>query len=103
MLVDFEAVLLDLKAVLVTKASHGRDALLAEIAGLEVKHRVTEGLPEKALRLYGEELADALRPAVSPPSLEAADGHNDTAVLDAAAHRSTQEDHHAPGVPVGAR
>jgi hypothetical protein len=100
MLVDYEAVLLDLKAVLAQKKSHGGDALLLEIARLEQQHRSVEGLPEKALRLYGPELADAL-PSAHRPVSGAADGDNESEALDAEGHRS-QEKHRAQhAVPLG--
>lgn len=60
MLIDCEQVLLDLKQHLLAKHSHGQRDLIGLIAQLEVKHRVEEGLPERAIRLYGTELQEAL-------------------------------------------
>lgn len=64
-LVDWEAVALDLEAHVLSKNSHGQRDLLAKIAELKIRHRQIEGLVEKATRLYGPELAEALdrRPA----------------------------------------
>lgn len=93
MLVDFERVLLDLKTVLAAKKSHGGDSLLAEIARLEARHRCEEGLPEKALRLYGESLRDALLPAPSGSLEDPADGYNDRVGLAPASHRSKEMNH----------
>jgi hypothetical protein len=55
MLVDTERVLLDLKRHLATKPHHGQRELALVIAELEAKHQIEEGLPERALRLYGME------------------------------------------------
>lgn len=57
-LVDYEAVVLDLEAEVAAKNSHGQRDLLRKIAELRQEHRVTEGLPERALRLYGAELGE---------------------------------------------
>lgn len=64
-LVDWEAVALDLEGYVLSRNSHGQRDLLAKLAELKIRHRQVEGLPEKALRLYGSELAEALdrRPA----------------------------------------
>lgn len=71
MLVDHEEVLLRLKEHIVGKNSHGQRDLLGVLTRLEVECRVPEGLPEKALRLYGEELHEVLVPRKEP----AANGH----------------------------
>lgn len=101
MLVDYESAWHDLKKVINSKKSHGGAALLVEMARCEITHGVTEGLPEKALRLYGEELYQALVPAVSAPEGQA-DGVNDRGSLDEPLHRSTKEIHHV-GEVLGAR
>lgn len=59
-LVDWEAVVLDLEAHVRSRNSHGQRDLLATLADLKIRHRQIEGLPEKALRLYGPELAEVL-------------------------------------------
>lgn len=101
MLVDNEAVLLGLKAVLMEKKSHGRDTLLAEIARLEVQHRIEEGVPERALRLYGVVLSDdLLSPTAQIPSAGSSDGGNDRVGLDPTSPRS-KENTHVHAVPVG--
>jgi hypothetical protein len=77
-LVDYEKVVLSLKAFVSAKPSHGREGLLAEISRLEAENALEEGLPEKALRLYGVVLTDALlRPALGSPSLGDSDGLDD--------------------------
>lgn len=93
MLVDYEKVVRDLKVYFARKGSHGRDGLLAEIARLEAEHQLEEGLPEKALRLYGVVVSDALlRPALGAPALESLDGHVDPVGRRPLGHRH-QEDH----------
>lgn len=60
MLTDHERVLLKLKAHVASKKSHGQRDLLATIAALEAECAVEEGLPEKALRLFGNRLSEDL-------------------------------------------
>lgn len=60
MLVDYERVVLRLKQHIGTKSHHGQRELLALIAGLEGECALEEGLPEKALRLYGVELFETV-------------------------------------------
>jgi hypothetical protein len=82
MLVDFERVIALLKREVASKPSHGQRDLLATIARLEGECMIEEGLPEKALRLYGPDLADALaqlRPARRDPRVVLADGLADDA------------------------
>lgn len=64
MLVDWEAVVHDLEAFIANKQgnSFGQRELTDELLRLRVLHRQVEGLPEKALRLYGSELIDVLSP-----------------------------------------
>lgn len=80
-LLDYEGIVLDLERHFLTKNSFGQRELLALVAQLRVDHRQVEGLPEKALRLYGSDLAEAVKqsPAIQgiagpddmePPSLE---------------------------------
>lgn len=77
MLVDFEAVLLDLKRAILAKNSHGQRDLLAVISRLEVEHQLDEGTPERALRLYGVVLSDdLLRPALDGLRVDYGDGHD---------------------------
>lgn len=59
-LVDWEAVVLDFEEYVRTRNSHGQRDLLAVLADLRVRHRQVEGLPVKALRLYGSELEEVL-------------------------------------------
>ena len=78
MLVDYERVVQALKEYVCTKGSHGQRELLAEISRLEAACTLEEGLPEKALRLYGVVLSDALlRPALGDPALDPRDGSDD--------------------------
>jgi hypothetical protein len=93
-LVDHEKAWLALKALIADKGSHGRDTLLAEMSKLEVQHTLEEGLPERALRLYGVVFShDLLRPAHEGPASASRDGHAD---LHAAGGESTdtKEQHH---------
>lgn len=59
-LVDWEAVVLDFQGHIRSKNSHGQRELTDKLADLIVQHRQVEGLPEKALRLYGPELHEIL-------------------------------------------
>lgn len=76
MLVDWEAVVLDLEAYIEAKPgrSFGERELSNELRRLRVRHRVTEGLPERALRLYGADLIDVLRPRPATPDPEGPGG-----------------------------
>src|SRR3954469_8142772 len=77
-LVDHERVVLDLKRAIVAKKSHGQRDLLALIAQLEVQHQLEEGVPERALRLYGVVFSDdLLRPSLSDPRVGRGDGADD--------------------------
>lgn len=73
-LVDWHGVVLDLRAYLVGKDgnSFGQRELVQLLTELEVKHAQVEGLPERALRLYGEQLQEALNQGglSNTPSLE---------------------------------
>ena len=62
MLVDWEAVVLDLRAYMQQKEgnSYGHRELADLLDELTVRHRQVEGLAVKALRLYGDELADVI-------------------------------------------
>lgn len=78
MLVDYEKVVRDLKALIASKGSHGQRDLLAAVARLEAEHQLEEGLPERALRLYGVVFSDALlRPALEVPVSGLPDGPDD--------------------------
>lgn len=96
MLVDHEALLLDLKRHLVTKNSHGQRDLLGLIAHLEVAHAVEEGVPERALRLYGADLAEALRRSDEPTTGGPAGDHGHGAEAHSLTGRNghNEEDHH---------
>jgi hypothetical protein len=85
MLVDYERVLLELEGIVASKKSHGRNDLLVAIAELKADYRIPEGLPEQALRQYGNEIsfeihhgggdpADSTRPAEAAPVSERPDG-----------------------------
>ncbi len=79
MLVDHERVLLDLKREIAEKSHHGQRDLFALIGELEARHAIEEGLPEKAMRLYGlaffEEAIKA--PGSERERVPAADGAED--------------------------
>lgn len=60
MVTDWEAVVADLKRQLQTKDSHGRRELLTRLGELEAKHRLDEGLVERALRVSGAKLSEEL-------------------------------------------
>lgn len=93
MLVDYERVVLAIKREVASKKSHGGAALLAAIAQFEVDCIVEEGLPERALRLYGVALSDDLiTPTHRDPDLGHGDGDNDRLSLVGSAIRS--EEHH---------
>lgn len=79
MVVDHEAVLADLEAHIQAKGSWGRRELIEYLAAARARHRVPEGLPEKALRLYGPQLIEVLRqrPATFDP--EGTDGMDERA------------------------
>jgi hypothetical protein len=96
-LVDHEAAWLALKAAVAQKSHHGQRDLLAEMARLEVAHALVEGLPEKALRLYGVDLSeDLLRPSSRVGRVLPSDGRNGRALRDGSTSES-QEDAHAVG------
>lgn len=75
MLVDHEKAWQRFKAVVASKSSHGQKDLLAEMSRIEVECGVEEGLPEKALRLYGIVISDdLLKPSQSDPRVGQGDG-----------------------------
>lgn len=78
MVTDSERVLQDLKVFLQSKDSHGRRELLQTIGELEARHTLSEGLPERALRLHGAILSEELKAHGSDtrPATEAAAGGN---------------------------
>lgn len=93
MLIDHERVLLDLKRIIAAKSHHGQRDLLAEISRLEVENVVEEGVPERALRLFGVVLSDdLLRPPSQEPRVAPVDGHNGDA-LRPGSHRDKEERH----------
>lgn len=93
MLVDHERVLLELKQHIGSKSHHGQRDLLAEIARLEVANAVEEGVPERALRLYGVVFSDdLLRPPSSDPRVDPSDGLNGHP-RGAGSHTSKEERH----------
>jgi hypothetical protein len=75
-LVDWEAVVQDLKAHVRSKNSHGQRELTDFLADAEVRHRQIEGLVEKSLRLWGDELVEAVTvaPASTSPVGASANG-----------------------------
>lgn len=92
MLVDAERVLLDLKRHIASKSHHGQRDLLAEIARLEVQNQLEEGLPERALRLYGVKFAEDLtRPSSVDGRVLPPDGDNVRA-LHGDSHRGKAQD-----------
>jgi hypothetical protein len=101
MLIDHERVLLDLKRSIAAKSHHGQRDLLAEIARLEVENVVEEGVPERALRLYGVALSsDLIRPSSLEPRVALADGHNGDA-LRPGSHRDKEERHERHRIAAG--
>lgn len=76
MLVDYEAVVLDLEEYIQGKdgRSFGERELTDVIRGLRVRHRVQEGLPERALRLLGPDLIDVLSHRPAAPDSEVSGG-----------------------------
>lgn len=77
--VDWESVVLDVVARLRTKNSHGQRELTDFITDSITAHRLPEGLPERALRVYGPELADVLSQKATSRSPERADADADLA------------------------
>jgi hypothetical protein len=96
MLVDSEHVLLELESYIASRSSHGRNDLLLKITELKTAHTVTEGLPEKAIRLFGTQLSEDL--IRTHPGKAPADEDSDRAPAMATApgHRSPNgtEEHH---------
>lgn len=75
-MVDWEAVVADLRAFLVARHLDGHNSfgyreLTDLLQELQVKHRLEEGLPEKALRVYGSALREALVKNTPPDTTEA--------------------------------
>lgn len=97
MLVDWEAVVLDLEARLQTKGSWGRRELIEHLTEARVRHRIPEGLPEKALRLYGEQLIEVLRQRPATPDSEVSGGMGDGAIhrVGATPHEGAPYEHRA--------
>lgn len=97
MLVDYERVVQRLRQEMVERQGIGRDGLYALIARLEVECAVEEGLPERALRLYGVALSDdlitsGLQPAPDPAHAPGPDGSG--AAPSIAARGGTKEHTH---------
>lgn len=80
-LVDWEAVVLDLEDYIADKNSHGQRDLLAKLAELRSRHRQIEGLAEKALRLYGEELIEVLKPRPAGVDHEGSDAMDEASTI----------------------
>lgn len=100
-LVDWEAAFLDLEAYIEGKdgRSFGQRELSDEMRRLRVRHRVPEGLPERAMRLLGPDLMEALRRRPATPDPEASGGMDEGATHRMAADRShegapNEHDHH---------
>ena len=79
-LIDWEAVCHDLEAFIEEKDgnSFGQRELVDQLLVLRVKHRQVEGLPEKALRLYSEDLVDALSRGPNTDGAARAGGNGQT-------------------------
>lgn len=79
---DYEAVVQDLEAFIQGKdgPSFGRRELVDKLLELRVRHRMAEGLPERALRLYGPELTEILRQRSATPGPEGPGGMGDDAI-----------------------
>jgi hypothetical protein len=105
-LVDWEAVILDLEEFIETKdgRSFGQRELTDLLRGLRVRHRIQEGLPERALRLYGPDLIDALRREPATPDSEVSGGMDEGAthrIAGRAPHEGdTPSERHHPERPV---
>lgn len=84
MLVDSERVLLELEDFFISKNSFGSRELLRKLVELKSECRITEGVPEKALRLYGVLLSEDLISAPDAGSTM----HRPAGVVDMD-HRST--------------
>lgn len=72
MLVDWEKVCLELEAIFASKKSHGQSDLLLAVAELKADYRIPEGMPEQALRQYGNEIGAAIHRGEAPRPAEAA-------------------------------
>jgi hypothetical protein len=79
-IVDHEAVLADLEAHLQSKGSWGRRELIEYLSEARARHRVPEGLSEKALRLYGPQLIEVLRGRPATPDSEVSGGMDGGAI-----------------------
>lgn len=92
MLIDYERVVLRLRQEMVGRQGIGADGLLALIGRLEAECAVEEGLPERALRLYGSEIFELIKSGTSSAPLQAhalvPDGEQ--AAPSIAAHRGTK-------------
>lgn len=72
MLVDVERVLLEIKREIASKPSHGRDALLAKLAALEVEYSIEADQFESWLRQVSHHFYDSLL-GLLPENHEATD------------------------------
>lgn len=95
MLVDYERVLIDLRGIIASKKSHGRNDLLVAMAELEADYRIPEGLPERALRQYGNEISSGIhaapRPTEAAPESERPDGPDIAESTTASAQRPKED------------
>lgn len=73
-LVDYEAIVLDIEEHVRVKDSHGKRELLEKLADLRSEHRIKEGMPQRALRLWSTEFVEVLEQARSQPSSSSPDG-----------------------------
>ncbi len=94
MRVDWEQVVQDLEAHILTRNSHGQRHLLKKLAVLKTQHRVPEGMAEQALRLVGPELAEIMSERSSPSGPRSAGGRDGEAVV-----QSSEPDRQPAGLP----
>jgi hypothetical protein len=98
MLVDYERAWLELKAATLGKQGIGVGTLHSLMAELEISNRVEEGLPERALRLYGVLLGQDLTigghsPAPTEALAQSLDGNE--ATPSDSAESGSKENHNA--------
>lgn len=94
-LVDYERVVVRLRQEMVGRQGIGADGLLALIGRLEAECAVEEGLPERALRLYGSEIFELIKSGTpSAPQQSHASASDDVrSAPSIAAHSGTKGAH----------
>jgi hypothetical protein len=90
-LVDHSAAWLDLVKLIESRDGWGSKQLLAEMSKLEAKHRVSEGLIERVLRLYGVQLADAVNQSIPEAPANGRSGTTPTAPEPVTGQSKTEE------------